>query len=159
MRFVSLVLGLGLELSCPWPRECLSSERLSLALASDFFCVLGLGIGLEPCVLDSTSALYAAHQGVSAMKRRARTTGFWPRMTHDINTVRNLYVHCNRYAPSQAVLPPMPTNPPTTPFEHIFADFILIAVGAFSWQLGTNSQARQMCLAHRQDQTSWAQLL
>ena len=53
---MSLVLGLGLEHSCPWPRECLSSERLSLALAlaSDFFCVLGLG--LEPCVLDSTSA-------------------------------------------------------------------------------------------------------
>ena len=48
---MSLVLGLGLEHSCPWPRECLSSERLSLA--SDFFCVLGLG--LEPCVLDSTS--------------------------------------------------------------------------------------------------------
>ena len=44
---VSLVLGL--EHSCPWPRECLSSERLFLA--SDFFCVLGL----EPCVLDSTS--------------------------------------------------------------------------------------------------------
>ena len=44
------VLGLGLEHSCTWPREVLSSERLSLA--SDFFCVLGL----EPCVLDSTSA-------------------------------------------------------------------------------------------------------
>ena len=56
LALVSLVLGLGLEHSCPWPRECLSSERLSLALAlaSDFFCVLGLG--LEPCVLDSTSA-------------------------------------------------------------------------------------------------------
>ena len=50
---MSLVLGLGLEHSCPWPRECLSSERLSLA--SDFFCVFGLGLGLEPCVLDSTS--------------------------------------------------------------------------------------------------------
>ena len=48
---VSLVLGLGLEHSCPWPREGLFSEGLSLAL--DFFCVLGLG--LEPCVLDSTS--------------------------------------------------------------------------------------------------------
>ena len=48
---MSSVLGLGLEQSCPWPREGLSSERLSLALASDFFCVLGL----EPCVLDSTS--------------------------------------------------------------------------------------------------------
>ena len=57
LALVSLVLGLGLEHSCPWPRECLSSERLSLALASDFFCVfgLGLGFGLEPCVLDSTS--------------------------------------------------------------------------------------------------------
>ena len=33
----------------PWPREVLPSERLSLAL--DFFCLLGL----EPCVLDSTS--------------------------------------------------------------------------------------------------------
>ena len=37
---VSLVLGLGLEHSCPWPREVLSSERLSLALASDFFVSL-----------------------------------------------------------------------------------------------------------------------
>ena len=31
LALVSLVLGLGLEHSCPWPRECLSSERLSLA--------------------------------------------------------------------------------------------------------------------------------
>ena len=42
---------LGLEHSCPWPREGLSSRSRSLAL--DFICVLGLG--LEPCVLDSTS--------------------------------------------------------------------------------------------------------
>ena len=48
LALVFLVLGLGLEHYCPWPRECLSSERLSLA--SDFFCVLGLGLGLEPCV-------------------------------------------------------------------------------------------------------------
>ena len=51
---MSLVLGLGLEHSSPWPREGLSSEELFLALASDFFCVLDLG--LELCVLDSTSA-------------------------------------------------------------------------------------------------------
>ena len=57
LGLVSLVVGLGLEHSCPWPRECLSSERLSLALSSDFFCVLGLG--LEPCVRDSTSVNYA----------------------------------------------------------------------------------------------------
>ena len=47
----------------PWPRAFLFLAsrvsvlgRLSLALASDFFCVLGLG--LEPCVLDSTSCIY-----------------------------------------------------------------------------------------------------
>ena len=56
-----MFLVLGLEHSCPWPRECLSSERLSLALASDFFCVLGLG--LEPCVLDSTSDIRACKRG------------------------------------------------------------------------------------------------
>ena len=38
LALVSLVLGLGLEHSCSWPRECLSSERLSLA--SDFFVSL-----------------------------------------------------------------------------------------------------------------------
>ena len=36
---VSLVLGLGLEHSCPWPRVGLSSERLFFALASDFLCL------------------------------------------------------------------------------------------------------------------------
>ena len=53
LALVFLALGLGLEHSCPWPQEVLSSKRLSLALASDFFCVLDLG--LEPCVLDFTS--------------------------------------------------------------------------------------------------------
>ena len=37
----------------PWPRV-----SLSLALAPKFFCVLGLGLGLKPCVLDSTSCKY-----------------------------------------------------------------------------------------------------
>ena len=46
LALVSLVLGLGLEPSCPWPRECLSSERLSLALASDFFVSLALASSL-----------------------------------------------------------------------------------------------------------------
>ena len=44
LALVSLVLGL--EHSCPWPRECLSSERLSLALASDFFVSLALASSL-----------------------------------------------------------------------------------------------------------------
>ena len=38
---------LGLEHSCPWPREGLSSKRLSLALASDFCVSLALASSLE----------------------------------------------------------------------------------------------------------------
>ena len=53
---VSLVLIFGLEHFGPWPRDGLPSVGLSLALASDFFCVLGLG--LEPCVVGSTSGIY-----------------------------------------------------------------------------------------------------
>ena len=49
LRFVSSVLGLGLEHSCPWPRECLSSERLSLA--SDFF------VSLASSLVSSTPPL------------------------------------------------------------------------------------------------------
>ena len=43
------VLGLGLEHSCPWPRECLSSERLSLA--SVFF------VSLASSLVSSTPPL------------------------------------------------------------------------------------------------------
>ena len=75
---VSLVLGLGLEHSCPWPREVLSSERLSLALAlaSDFFCVLGLGLGLEPCVLDSTSDVFILLASKMKCQRGAMIRGY-----------------------------------------------------------------------------------
>ena len=52
------VLGLW-----PWPRAFLSLAsgesvlgRAVLGLGLGFFCVLGLGLGLEPCALDSTSA-------------------------------------------------------------------------------------------------------
>ena len=55
-RALALVfLVLGLEHSCPWPRECLSSERLSLA--SDFFCVLALA--LASSLVFSTPPLVA----------------------------------------------------------------------------------------------------
>ena len=46
LALVSLVLAFGLEHSCSWPREGLSSERRSLALASDFFVLLALASSL-----------------------------------------------------------------------------------------------------------------
>ena len=46
LALVSLVLGLGLEHSCSWPRECLSSERLSWPWPWIFFVSLALASSL-----------------------------------------------------------------------------------------------------------------
>ena len=87
LALVSLVLGL--EHTCPWPRECLSSERLSLALASDFFCVLGLG--LEPCVLDSTSVIVRGGVGLEdVLKNTFWSPWPWPRRSSPWSWPRGL---------------------------------------------------------------------
>ena len=57
------------------------------------------------------------------MERRARATVFWPGMTQDIHNIRDSCAHCNRNAPLQAATPPLPSHPPITPFEKIFADY------------------------------------
>ena len=63
---MSLVLGLGLEHFCPWPREGLSSERLSLALASDFFVSLALASILVssnlPLIFSAVVILYKSEK-------------------------------------------------------------------------------------------------
>jgi len=69
------------------------------------------------------STLHAAHQGVSSMEARARSTVFWPGLTHDIDATRATCRECTKIAPSQPHLPPAPYDPPTTPFEKIAADF------------------------------------
>ena len=58
----SLLLGLGLERFCPWPRKGLSSEELSLALTLDFFCIYGccsrhMSLVLTSSLMSSTTPL------------------------------------------------------------------------------------------------------
>ena len=68
-------------------------------------------------------SLHSAHQGVSSMECRAQAIIFWPGMTYDIRRVREECYECNRNAPSQAAMPTEPINPPSTPFQQIFADY------------------------------------
>ena len=75
---------------------------------------------LRASVLDS---LHSAHQGVSSMQMRAQSIVFLPRMTRDIENKRKSCSDCNRNAPSQAILPTDPAQPPSSPFENIYADF------------------------------------
>ena len=73
------------------------------------------------------SNLHAAHQGVSTMLERAHSIIFWPGMTADIQEVRAGCHDCNQNAPSQPVMPSEPHNPPSSPFEQVFADFFQFA--------------------------------
>ncbi len=75
---------------------------------------------LQPRILQH---LHAAHQGTSTMEQRARAIVYWPGMSKDIQDTRERCTDCNRNAPSQAATPPLPSQPPSTPFEAIFADF------------------------------------
>ena len=54
------------------------------------------------------SALHAAHQGISSMISRAKTSISWPGITTDIHTTRANCSFCNQMAPSKASLPPTP---------------------------------------------------
>ena len=67
--------------------------------------------------------LHSAHQGSSVMEQRARAIVYWPGMSKDIRATREGCMDCNRNAPSQAATPPLPSPPPATPFEAVFADF------------------------------------
>ena len=54
-KILSLVIGLGLESSCPWPRKGLSSGNRCLAMASNFF------VSLASSVVSSTPPLIFSH--------------------------------------------------------------------------------------------------
>ena len=60
----AVFLVLGLEHSCPWAREGLSSKRLSLALASDFFVFLALASSL----VSSTPPLWSSINYIQGSK-------------------------------------------------------------------------------------------
>ena len=73
------MLGLGLEHSSPWPREGLFSERLSLALASDFFVLLALA--LASSLVSSTPPLVftASLLGVQQLKQQCQASAVYGR--------------------------------------------------------------------------------
>ena len=73
--------------------------------------------------LKALEILHSAHQGVSGMEDRARNIVYWPGITKDIQEKRDGCSICCKNAPSQASLPAMIPDIPSTPFESVFADF------------------------------------
>ena len=69
--------------------------------------------GLRQAVLTT---LHSAHQGVTGTMLRAGISVYWPRITADIQTIRNRCMSCNRTAPTQPKLPPVTPVVPRYPF-------------------------------------------
>ena len=65
------------------------------------------------------------------MHNRAQQIVFWPGITQDIESIRANCQSCNRNSPSQSSLPQEASDPPTNPFEKIFADFFQFAGNNF----------------------------
>ena len=72
---------------------------------------------------DILTSLHAAHGGTGAMTSIAQNTVFWPGISLDIEHARKTCRPCNRNAPSQSCLEPVPPIFPTTPFEALVADY------------------------------------
>ena len=79
-----------------------------------------LPLSLRQCAL---ATLHSAHQGVSMLGARARAIPFCPGMTDDIDPIRQNCQDCIKNAPSHAPLPAIVSNPPSTPFEMVHADY------------------------------------
>ena len=88
---------------------------------------------------EVSDSLHSAHQGVSGMGNRARTSVFWPGISSAIQDTRDSCEPCDRMAPSQPFQPPSPPTIPSMPFEAIAADYFelggyyyLVSVDRFS---------------------------
>ena len=71
-------------------------------------------------VLES---LHAAHQGSAKMLERAKHSVYWPGIVDDLEQTRKRCSICDRNAPSQAQMPPLPLELPEFPFQMIALDY------------------------------------
>ena len=79
-------------------------------------------------VLDG---LHSAHQGVSAMKARARRCVYWPGLSAAIVNRRNSCRRCDTIAPSQSPEPLCVTPDPDYPFQQVATDFCQVGASKF----------------------------
>lgn len=67
--------------------------------------------------------LHSAHQCPVRMNDRAKHTVYWPGITSDIENTRRACVYCNKNAPSQPMMPPLPLASPDYPFQMVVGDY------------------------------------
>ena len=95
-------------------------------------------------------SLHSAHQCSVKMQDRARDAVFWAGITGDIERTRRNCSFCERNAPSQPAMPPLPLASPQYPFQMIVADYFdvkgkswLVIADRFSGWLSLNYYPRE----------------
>ena len=68
-------------------------------------------------------SLHSAHQCSVKMQDRAKHSVFWAGITGDIERIRQNCSFCERNAPTQPAMPPLPLASPQYPFQMIVADY------------------------------------
>ena len=98
-------------------------------------------------VLD---CLHSAHQGPARMIDRAKHAVYWPGLIDDIERTRKSCSICDRNAPSQTQMPPLPLASPDFPFQMIAMDYFenkgkswLVIADRFSGWLSLNYFPRE----------------
>ena len=75
---------------------------------------------LRSAILET---LGSAHQGVAAMKARAKDAVYWPGMYSDIEEFKKNCLTCRNIQPSQVHNTSFPPRIPSMPFESLVADY------------------------------------
>ena len=75
---------------------------------------------LEPAVLETIGS---AHQGIVAMKARAKDVMYWPGMYTDIEEFKRNCLTCRKIQPSQVHNPSFSPRIPCLPFESVVTDY------------------------------------
>ena len=98
-------------------------------------------------VLD---CLHSAHQGHAKMLESAKHSVYWPGLVDDLESTRKRCSICDRNAPSQAQMPPLPLASPDFPFQMIAMDYFenkgkswLVIADRFSSWLSLHSFPRE----------------
>ena len=119
----------GSRFSLRQPRDSHRSQTPYLPICKSLYAEEGVLLYQDRVVVPPSlrrrvlQNLHAAHQGTSSMEQRDRAIVYWPGISKDIRETREGCADCNRNAPSQAATPPLPSTPPLSPFEAVFANF------------------------------------
>ena len=70
--------------------------------------------------------LHLAHQCPMKMNDRAKQSVYWPGITSDIENIRRACVYCNKNAPTQPMMPPLPLASPDFPYQMVVGDYFTV---------------------------------